>query len=579
MTTAALAVALWLASPAASAVKNPGTFVYLDSSDYETLDPDWSFETAAHAVFSNLYDYLLQYRPGGLNEADLQPMLSEAVPTRANGLITADGLTYRFPIRKGVRFHDGSEMTAEDVRYSLLRFMLLDRDAGPSSLLLQPVLGVNDARKGREPDNDVFERAARAVTVEGSTVVVRLARPFAPFLSILAGNGAVLSRALCAARGQWDGSPGTWRRFHNPPVQSALLDQDVGTGPFKLVRWDKKIRQLTLARHDAYWRGPAKIERVIIKAVPEFSTRKLMLLAGDADAVAAEQPQRSQLSDLPGVELIDVPLPLSPTTLFFVLSISTAGNSDAGSGRLDGRGVPADFFTDLDVRLGFAHALDYDAYARDVLRGRGEVPSSYMPRLLGGRAGAPAHPYDPAAASAHFRKAWGGEVWRRGFELTLSYIEGSDQIQAACQLVKRGIETLNPKFHVNVRVVQRSTSADLARKHNMPLIIGSWRADYPDRHNVAYAFMHSGGYYASQQSWRAPEPDDLVEKGAAELDAAARDALYARLQALADEQAPHVPFASIPRFRVQRTWIKGYLPRSDFPSPGMGYFYDLSKAE
>jgi peptide/nickel transport system substrate-binding protein len=211
--------------------------------------------------------------------------------------------------------------------------------------------------------------------------------------------------------------------------------------------------------------------------------------------------------------------------------------------------------------------------------GRGGVPDGFMPALLGGRTGGPALAYDLARAAAHFKKAWGGRVWKKGFRFTLSSVEGSDQSIAIYQMIKRGVESLNPRFRIDLRVVQRSTSADLVRKRKSPMTLASWRADFPDPHNVAYAFMHSQGYFPWQQGWKDPEADALVERAAAEADPRKRAADYARLQAIADERVHHAPYAYVPRYRTQRTWVKGYVHRPDYPSPQISYFYDLYKGD
>src|SRR6185295_11026937 len=113
------------------------------------------------------------------------PLLATQVPTPQNGGISADGRTYTFQTRKGVKFHDGTPFSAEDVKYSLMRFCLQDRDGGPSSLLLEPILGISSTRKDGTPIASLYKDLDKAITVDGDTVKVTLATPFAPFLSIL----------------------------------------------------------------------------------------------------------------------------------------------------------------------------------------------------------------------------------------------------------------------------------------------------------------------------------------------------------------------------------------------------------
>ncbi|HEV2359413.1 MAG TPA: ABC transporter substrate-binding protein, partial [bacterium] len=202
---------------AGAPVKNPDTFVTLRSGDIESLDPDYQYDTGSYEiVYPNVYETLIEYDGSVLSR--YQPILATKVPTLVNGLISKDGLTYTFPIRKGVHFHDGSVMTPEDVRYSMLRFMLQDRDGGPSWLLLTPLLGTDSTRdKNKIVVN--FADTAKAVTVQGDNVVFHLAHPYGAFLSIVAAWSFVMPKAWAASHGDWDGSAGTWQKFNNPKLQ------------------------------------------------------------------------------------------------------------------------------------------------------------------------------------------------------------------------------------------------------------------------------------------------------------------------------------------------------------------------
>ena len=108
-----------------TAIKNPDTYTYLTISDLDSLDPAWSYDTASHLVIFNVYEPLLGYK--GSSTEELVPVIASQVPSTTNGLISPDGLTYTFPIRPGVAFQDGTPLTPEDVKYSLMRFLLQAR--------------------------------------------------------------------------------------------------------------------------------------------------------------------------------------------------------------------------------------------------------------------------------------------------------------------------------------------------------------------------------------------------------------------------------------------------------------------
>ncbi|MEQ1919836.1 MAG: ABC transporter substrate-binding protein, partial [Elusimicrobiota bacterium] len=455
-----LFLAALFAIPAAAQVKNPDTFVYAAIGDPDSLDPAWAYDSASNGIISNIYEHLLTFSGGGVKVKDLKPMLATKVPSRANGLISPDGLTYRFPIRKGVKFHSGAPLTPEDVRYSLLRFMLFYRDGGPSSLLLEPVLEVTGTRKDGKPLPGLGEAALKAVAVDGDAVVVKLTKPFAPFLTILATYGAIVEKKWCAEHGQWNGELATWEKHNNPKSAETIPNTLAnGTGAFRLGRFEKTTKQVVLERFDGYWRAPARLKTIVFKVVEEFATRKLMLQAGDADSIYAPQMYFPQLLNLPGVSVLDKQetLDVSPI-LFFSYKINAAGNPNVGSGKLDGDGIPPDFFSDKDVRKGFAYSVDSDAYVRDINRGKGRAASSFLPpSMLGYRGGKGKYRFDPKRAAEHLKKAWQGKAWEKGFKVSIVYNTGSAPAQAICLMLKKNIEALNPKFHVDVRVLQWST--------------------------------------------------------------------------------------------------------------------------
>src|SRR5437879_9112807 len=156
-------------------VKNPDTFVTLRSGDLESLDPAYQYDTGSYEIaYPNVYETLIGYDGSVLST--YVPRLATEVPSLANGLISKDGLTYTFPIRPGVKFHDGSVLTPEDVRYSMLRFMLPDVDGGRAWLLLTPLVGKESTRENGKIVV-TYQEVAKTVTVEGDNVVFHLKNP------------------------------------------------------------------------------------------------------------------------------------------------------------------------------------------------------------------------------------------------------------------------------------------------------------------------------------------------------------------------------------------------------------------
>ena len=107
-----------------SEIANPGVLIHAQGGDPEGLDPARLDEGGRGSrVIIQSYEFLVDIPPDG---AELVPGLATEVPSQENGLVSEDGLTYTFPIREGVLFHDGTELTADDVLFSWDRAMTMD---------------------------------------------------------------------------------------------------------------------------------------------------------------------------------------------------------------------------------------------------------------------------------------------------------------------------------------------------------------------------------------------------------------------------------------------------------------------
>jgi peptide/nickel transport system substrate-binding protein len=573
---AAVLAALALAVQAGAQVRNPETFVYAITGDVDSLDPHWQFDSVSQELAIHLYDALINFKGAAVDQ--FEPSLSTMVPSRENGLLSEDGLRYAFPIRKGVKFHDGSTLTPEDVKYSIMRAMLLDRSGGGSYLLLEPLLGVQTTLdEDGKPVADLWELAEDAIKIERGAVVIKLKKAYAPLLSVLATYSPVVSKQWMTAKGAWDGKRETWIQHRDiAREQSPLFLQANGTGPFMLERWDRENKQLLLSRFDPYWRGAAKLKRLVFKTVNDPAARKLMLQAGDADAVMAERQYLPQFSSIEQVTVID-DLSFLETHNFFAFNfkIDPTANPYVGSGRLDGDGIPGDFFTDPDVRRGFAYAFDYDAYIRDGYRGKGEVARGPIPKgVFGYNSRQVTMRHDPQKAEQHFRRAQGGAIWEKGFRFTLTYMEGRADRQLACVILKHEVEKLNPKFKIDIRGVQWSTWLSAFSQRKIPMSNTRWHMDYPDAHNAVFPLMHSQGYYAKLQGYSNPRVDRLIEQARVEQDLDKRRVLYRELQATAHTELPQIYTLDTYFFQVHRSWVKNWTFN---PITLYGYLYPVSK--
>ena len=274
----------------------------------ETLnnDPAIVHNGSSLRVLLNTYEGLVRFAYG---ELKIEPALAERWGISQNSRV------YTFNLRQGVKFHDGSPLTAADVKYSFERAKT--KAAGAAF---------------------ITENVKEVRVVDNQTVEVELTRPMAPYLLMLPRLLVIGQR--CVAGHEVGGDLGT--RY--------LQDKSCGTGPFQIESWERG-RQITLRRFEDYWGAWSRrsLERVVIRVVPEVATARLLLERGDIDIQHA-----ISLDDLPKV----------------------ANNPNIKV--QDNPGVPAVYFHMLMhrgptknqlVRMALTYSFPYKAFIGAVMRG------------------------------------------------------------------------------------------------------------------------------------------------------------------------------------------------------------------
>ncbi|PUU88980.1 MULTISPECIES: ABC transporter substrate-binding protein [Halanaerobium] len=582
----------------AQEVKNPNTFTYVTIGDQSTLDPHFAYDTGSSELIYQVYETLIDYE--GSSVQDFVPLLSTEVPSFENGLISEDGTDYTFVIREGVEFSNGNPLTAEDVKYSFLRGMIMDRSGGPIWMLYEPLFGAGyagladvtaDVVGVEDPKQLTDEQAAEVlavlkekITVDGNKVTFHLAAPYPPFLNIVAKGaswGSILDKEWSIEQGAWDGTATDIVASHDPvKEEDPLFDKMLGTGPFILTEWVNGDH-VVFRRNDNYWGELANFKTAIIRNVDEWSTRKLMLLRGDADMIYAPTQYRSQVEGEEGV-VVTTGIPvLQNMNMVFNWEITTEGNNYIGSGKLDGKGIPSNFFADEDVRKAFSYSFNYQAFLEQVRMGEAiQLRGPIVDPLLGYNENSDVYSLDLEKAEEHFRKAFGGELWEKGFTMDLVYNSGNDPRKTAADMLKSYIERINPKFNINVRGVQWSTYLDASVRGTLPASFGGWLADFPDPHNFVQPFLDSAGYYAGRRGdaykkWAEEVGiNDLISEGISTTDTARRKEIYTQLQQMSIDHAIDLWIDQPTGSNTRRTWVEGWYPNA--MRPGVD-FYSMDK--
>jgi peptide/nickel transport system substrate-binding protein len=590
-----------------------------------TLDPAFCYMGENIGIIANIYETLVF--PNPLDPMELLPMLADSWE------ISADGLTYTFHIREGVSFQNGNELTAEDVAYSLQRGILQANSGSGQGILLEPLVGrgIQDVSLLVDPtgalvDNRESLKAADADTLRSAclrlkqaisandasgTVTFFLAEPFNPFLSILAAPyTAIMDKDWSIDKGGWDGSCETWQNFYAPTVfeDEPFYANANGTGPFSLDRWDHQTGQIFLARNERYWlkeplwaggpSGPAAFSRVIISYIEDPNTRLALMQSGGADLadlsdintglepligeLCSSTPLNRSLSceqtgDQPIRQVGPVPT-YSYFALFFNFSPQPTSDGTAliGSGKLDGNGIPPDFFSDVHIRRAFAYCIDYNAVIQQGFGGNGFPLISFsLPGSAGYDPNAPHYEFDLEKCAQEFRSSEWPDLWNTGFYLRAAARNISTLSTFLLEDLSANLAQVNSRFILEPLLVDMNTFRDYRSRGCLPILTGSWAVDYFDTYQFYTALIDFYPQWQNIPNGFYLGADQMLQSAAGETDAVARDDLYKQLNLWMFENVPAVPVMQMGQTSYQQRWMDGIMLSSLLT--GDPYFYSYWK--
>ncbi len=531
------------------------TFVYQSFGDADTLDPAQAYDSASGQVIENVYETLFGYE--GESVTEYKPLLAESYE------VSADGLSYTFKLRQGVSFHSGNSFTCKDVEYSIKRALVVNpADSGVGytfGLALSgfeananDALAAEDGTAGTDEQYaDYWKNIANSVVcVDDFTAQFNLVQANPAFFAQLLFYGAsIIDSEWAKANGQWDGTDATWRDWVGKDLREGFTQNNMsGTGAYKLVTWEPGIRIVAEA-NDAYWGGAPAIKNVILQQVEDEAARIQAIKAGDADEIIlGSRSSLPQVEGQAGVKVLDASKDpslgwsqVAVTAVQMSQDIDMADNVNVGSGKLDGLGIPADFFSDIHVRKCFNYAFDREGFIEDVLLGAGAtitmaLPSSY----LGYDPNVPEYVLDLEKAEEECKQAWNGELWEKGFYLTIAYNTGNTARQTIAEILKDNLEYLNPKFKIETRGIQWSQFLDERRNKRLPVSTIAWIPDFADPDNYIHIFYSSTGLYAGDNGYKNEQIDELDAKARTSLDPEERVALYSQIGNIAYEDSPYI---------------------------------------
>lgn len=264
-----LAVLLSVVMFAGETPKKGGTFIIAHWGDPISFNPDAKVDDAGNGIYGCIFSKLITL------DADYNviPDLAESWE------VSEDGLTYTFHLRKGVKWHDGHPFTSADVAWTLNQIRTHKEAPAWKNLV--------DVEDIETPDD--------------YTVIIKLSKPYAPFLGFLAWYGTwIMPQHLYAITE--NGSPVDW--LSNPHNQNP-----VGTGPFKFAEWVKGDH-VTVEKNPDYFLGEPYVDKIVFKILPDENTALQAFLNGEVDYDGnVSNAQISILKRVPGVVVKMKPAP------------------------------------------------------------------------------------------------------------------------------------------------------------------------------------------------------------------------------------------------------------------------------
>lgn len=460
--------------------------VVMEIGDAYSYDPGYAYDTSAYQIIQNVYETLLYYQ--GSDTTTPCGVLATAWN------VSADGLTYTFYLRNGVRFHDGTAFNASAVKYSFDRGVLMNNvdgawvGAGLTSLLKG---GYTWFASSHSPaDVNAYLALDTVHVVNDTCVQIRLERPYGGFLYALTFPAtSIISPAYDKLHGGYQpGQPDTWMDTHA-----------CGTGPYMLEEY-QPATMVRLTRFEDYWNGRALTREVLIQCVPDQTQRIAAVNASLADIIYMT-PSRYNPADYNSkVTAIRVP---SMITQFIGFNSNRAP------------------FNDLRVRQAFAESFNYTGYLDTVTGTVGHRLNGPLPSPMEGYNPAiPACPFDPVHARQLLVDAGFSASNPQTFDFF--YNTGNTNRQLALEMLRDQVESYNLGITVNVQALGWATLLDRMHSGNFHGATSSWQADYPAADDTLSAFVN---YFGSQFSYNNATIKTKCDGLVAERDPAARQQL------------------------------------------------------
>lgn len=480
-----------------------GTLIFGRGGDSVGLDPAFEEDGESFKVCDNIYDTLVQYKDGS---TEIEPGLA----TRWES--SADGLTWTFYLRKGVKFHDGTPFNAEAVLFSLNRQHEKSHtfhDVG-GSYIYWVATGLADI-------------VNKINAIDDFTIQITLKTAYAPFIYTI----AITPFAIV--------SPTAVKKYEKQ--EDTFSNNPVGTGPFKFVRWDRGDKIVLEANKD-YWGGRPKLDRVIFRSISDNAVRLIEMQRGSLHVMEFPNPD-----DLQQIHDDDE------------LTLITQPGMNIGYLAMNLDKPP---LNNQKVRLAINHAIDKKTIVEHLYQGLGITAKNPIPPTLWSYDDTiQDYPYDPKLAKKLLTEAG----YPDGFNTTLWALPVPRPYIPDGRAMAEVIQSQLRKIGIEAKILTYDWGTYLEKtkygEHDLAML--GWSADLGDPDNFLYVLLSKTSAEkpaANIAFYRNEDMQNILEKARATTDKEKRITLYKEAQRIFHNDVPWVPLAHAKQVLVINKKVK-----------------------
>jgi len=477
----------------------------------ESMDPHLSAVGSNIASVRNVYETLVMLDP------QLQPY-----PGLAESWEIVDDTTWRFTLREGVVFHDGSTFGAEDVVHSIGRIPVA---AGTDSGL-----------------NTYIQRIATVTAIDDRTIEITTPAP-APTLLLDLSRVFILPSEL---------------PFDTPAADFNAGTAAIGTGPFRMMSFRPR-EELVLEPFENYWGEGSGFERVTITEINNDSARVAALVSDRVDLIDAVPA-----GDVPRIENAgEYDIYRSPSAVLMIMFMDFRDQTPRVSAN-DGSPLPENPLQDLRVRQAISKAINREAIASRIMEDNAVPAKQFITEGFFGYADdLPPLDYDPAGARALLAEAG----YPEGFRITVNCTSDSQPNDAAlCAALGPMLSQIG--LTVTVDALPRAVYFPGQATFEYSLMVNGWGSQTGEGSYILSTAFHTrdadagyGGF--NHYHYSNPEVDAIIEAATTELDADTRSGLLQQAMTAAVTDLAAIPIVNLRLTWAGRSDVLGFTPRVD----------------